>query len=176
MKISARLQITSTTDQRGCARRKLSLLSSLHATGEEATIHDISATGMLIETASRLATFDALELELPEAGVTPALVIWNSGRYYGCEFKEPISQAAISAALLRSPAAAPDDFEVPAVLSEGRPDENSLDAPEDGVTDEDRAPLSVRLRVIFGSAILLWALIIWIAVTIHNVFREIFGR
>jgi hypothetical protein len=34
----------------------------------------------------------------------------------------------------------------------------------------------VRLRVIFGSAILLWALIIWIAVTIHNVFREIFGR
>jgi hypothetical protein len=178
MTIQARLQITPATDRRGWNRRRLSLGSSLHATGEDVTIHDVSSTGMLIETSAELTVIDALEIELPEAGITQALVIWNSGRYYGCEFKERISQAAISAALLRSPPARPDDLELPLLLPEPKsllkaPAFEELE-PQD-VLEGDKAPLGVRLRVIFGSAILLWALIIWAAVSLHRLIRASFG-
>src|SRR4029453_8749195 len=107
MTIFARLQITPEADRRGRTRRRLTLASSLPATGNDVTIHDVSSTGVLMETATELAVLDDLEIELPEVGSTPALVIWNSGKYYGCQFKEGISQAAVSAALLRSTPAAP---------------------------------------------------------------------
>ena len=101
MTISAQLQITPAADRRGWTRRSLSLVSSLQSTGSDVTIHDVSATGLLIETTAELAVFDDLEIELPEAGFTPALVVWSSGKFYGCQFKQRISQAAISASLLR---------------------------------------------------------------------------
>jgi len=170
MMISARLQITPAADRRGWTRRSLSLGSSLQATGEDVTVHDVSATGMLIETAAELSILDDLEIELPEVGLTPAIVTWTSGSFYGCQFKKRISQAAISAALLRSPPAAAGnsagqvqrEFPVsapPAVDSEL---EELL---------EDKAPLSVRLRVILGSSIILWALIIWAASALYGLIR-----
>ncbi len=158
MTISAQLQITPAADRRGWTRRSLSLVSSLQA-GSDVTIHDVSATGLLIETTAELAVFDDLEIELPEAGLTPALVVWSSGRFYGCQFKQRISQAAISAALLRSPP--PQPLEAPVhYATEARETEPPF--------DEDKASLTVRLRVIFGGAILLWALIIWAGWSIYK--------
>lgn len=169
MRISARLQITPSADRRDWQRRRLSLGSSLQSTGDDVTIHDISASGMLIETAAELAVFDALEIELPETGITPALVIWNSGRYFGCEFKQGLSQGAISAALLRSLPAAPAELELPLPLWEPPSQENESDETRsENLPEEPKAPLGVRLRVIFGSALLLWALIIWAAVSLHK--------
>src|ERR1044071_7931358 len=112
MTISARLQVTPAANRRGWTRRSLSLVSSLQGTGSDVTIHDVSLTGLLIETSAELTVFDDLEIELPEAGFTPALVVWNSGRFYGCQFKTRISQAAVSAALLRSPHARAGDAEL----------------------------------------------------------------
>ena len=157
MPIPARLQITQPgADRRTSPRHQIRLGSKVR--GEPVTIHDLSATGMLIETAADLHAFDALEIELPEAGVTTALVVWHSGRYFGCEFKEPVFQAAVSAARLRSPPAVP--VELPqATLPLDQP--NVAAADEYLAVDEEKAPVSVRLRVIFGSAIVLWALIIW---------------
>lgn len=169
MRISARLQITPTADRRGWQRRRLSLGSSLQSTGDDVTIHDISASGMLIETAAELAVFDALEIELPETGITPALVIWNSGQYFGCEFKQRLSQGAISAALLRSQPAASAELELPLPLPEPQSQESTPGESESqDLLEEQKAPFGVRLRVIFGSALLLWALIIWAAVALHN--------
>ena len=169
MTISARLQITPAADRRGWTRRSLSLASSLQATGQEVTIHDVSPTGLLIETATELAVFDDLEIELPEAGFTPALVVWNSGRFYGCQFRERISQAAISAAVLRSPPAQPDDSALQLRLPEPAHEAPANARFEHGnIPEESKASLSVRLRVILGSAILLWALIIWAAVTLYK--------
>lgn len=65
-------------------------------------IHDISATGLLIESPLGLAIDERIEVELPHAGATWAKVVWHSGKLFGCQFDAPISAAALSAAQLRS--------------------------------------------------------------------------
>ena len=162
--IQARLEQTRAIDQRSSPRRKLALGSSLHGTGETVLIHDFSSTGMLIETAAELPLFDNLEIDLPEVGSTRAVVVWTSGRYYGCEFRKRLSKAAISAALLRSqPKKSPRTSKQPpfvVVQSAVRETTVVQDGPATAVEDE-KASLTVRLRVILGSTILLWAIIIW---------------
>src|SRR4029450_4627975 len=103
-------------------------------TGSDVRIHDVSETGLLIETAAELAVFDDLEIELPEVGFTPALVVWTSGRFYGCQFKERISQAAISAALLRSPPTPSNDQQIQYA---------SEDLELEKIPVDDRAPFGV---------------------------------
>lgn len=173
MTILARLQITPAADRRHSARRQLRLDSSLKATGEDVGIHDLSATGMLIETAASLAPFDELEIELPQAGTTHALVVWTSGRFYGCEFKDRLSQAVISASQLRSlpltpahPAPARHAADTASAREDPAAEIQPLAAPE-----EEKAPLGTRLRVIFGSAIILWALIIWAVASLMRMIR-----
>ena len=161
MSISARLQITPATDRRGWTRRRISLVSSLQATEGGVTIHDVSTTGLLIETSTDLSILDDLDIDLPEVGFTPALVMWSSGNFYGCQFKDQISQAAISAALLKSPAARLDQPKPtkPASVEDFEPE---------SVAEDGKASFTVRLRVILGSAIILWALIAWAAWSIYQ--------
>jgi hypothetical protein len=157
--VSALLQNVPAADQRSSPRRKLCLGSSLQTSGDAVTILDFSATGMLIETAAELLPFDSLQIDLPEVGFQQAVIIWNSGRYYGCEFRERVPQAAISAALLRSPPAKLDTLAPPPL----RPSNPSTGLEASPVEDaaEEKAPLTTRLRLILGSAIALWAIIIW---------------
>lgn len=92
------------------ARRKLRLpIQGSKATGAElaALVHNISATGLLIESDAALTVDETIEINLPHAGGTLAKVIWTSGRLSGCQFGMPISQATLSAAQLRS-AVSPD--------------------------------------------------------------------
>jgi hypothetical protein len=176
MTFMARLQSADQSDRRVSSRRRLCLPSNLEATGDEVAIHDLSCTGMLIETAAKLAPFDGLELDLPEAGPTQAVIVWNSGRYFGCEFTEPVSKAAVSAALLRSapsgPAVPPTLQPAPGAPSTSRGvDDQGIDEAEDDSSFEEKAPLTVRLRVILGSAVLLWALIIWGGISLIRLIR-----
>jgi hypothetical protein len=150
MQALARLERIESRNRRAAPRRQLSLGAVLPETGDKAVILDLSTTGMLIETRADLATFEQLHLELPELGPTVATVMWNSGHYFGCEFHAPIPQAAISAALLQSPFALTTPAVTPAVEDE---------EVEAEVAD-DRYPLGVRLRVILGLSIGLWALIL----------------
>jgi len=151
MAIQARLETFETASRRASPRRKLCLGSSLAADGQDVIIHDLSATGVLLQTTAKLETFDNLEVDLPEVGPTHAFVVWNSGEYFGCEFARPISRAAISAALLRNPAAPPE----PQAIK------------HDGVLElEEEAPssalsYSTKMRVIVGTSIVLWAIILW---------------
>lgn len=169
MSISAQLQITPAADRRGWTRRSLSLVSSLQKTGNDVTIHDVSATGLLMETAAELDVFDDLEIELPEAGFTAAVVVWSSGRFYGCQFKVRISQAAISAALLRSPPSERGDSPLELRLPDpALQPEVVEELGFEGALGEGKASLSVRLRCIIGSAVFLWALIIWAAWSIYK--------
>lgn len=85
-------------------RRRLRLETS-GATSAGATsvlIHNMSLTGLLLESPVALATGERITVELPEAGVTGASVVWSSGAVFGCQFDAPISAAALSAAELRS--------------------------------------------------------------------------
>ena len=92
------------SERRSSARRKLRLeLEPQGSAGSRVMIHDLSEQGMLLETDARLADGETVDLVIPEAGSATATIVWNSGRYFGCRFNNPLSGAAVSAALLRSP-------------------------------------------------------------------------
>ncbi|MDJ0978697.1 MAG: PilZ domain-containing protein [Erythrobacter sp.] len=90
--------------QRGSVRRTVQLTTSVSTTSEagRALIHDLSETGLRLETTSALEQGETLIVELPFVGVTEASVVWSKDNSYGCEFLTPVSKAAVSAALLKS--------------------------------------------------------------------------
>lgn len=96
------------TTQRGAPRRAVWLETSGFFAGSQGdgieanlTVHNISAAGLLIETAVPLAEGEELALDLPEAGAVTATVVWRSERLYGCAFAAPIGPAALAAAQLQ---------------------------------------------------------------------------
>lgn len=113
MAIRAHLDPRSASDgthasQRAASRRALHLETSgfLAEAGPDGlecnvTIHNISEAGLLIETGLELAQGEPLAIELPEAGVVGAAVVWHSGNLYGCAFEVPIGPAALAAAQLQ---------------------------------------------------------------------------
>ena len=102
----------STSNRRASARRTLRLQALGTTSSQSAaqvTIHDLSLTGLLIETSEVLAVGERIDVQVPEAGVTEAKVVWSSGRFVGCKFNRPIPPAALSSAILRSPPEPADD-------------------------------------------------------------------
>lgn len=90
---------------RGTARHQMRLrVRSAAGSGGAADVlvHNLSATGMLLESASQLAVGDEIAVELPEASGSTAKVVWASGQFFGCAFDRPLPAAAVSAAQLRS--------------------------------------------------------------------------
>lgn len=176
MTIAARLE-RSSEDRRSRPRHKLRLGASVQSIGENVSIHDISSTGMLIETSVELAPFDALQIELPENGPTDALVMWSSGRFYGCEFTKPLSQATISAVFLRSGPAESRDEQSPGSVAAA--DSLYPGSVEETVTEEngaqDKWPLPARVATIAASAVVLWAATIWAVVWLVRVVGKMFG-
>ncbi|MBE1528766.1 hypothetical protein GGC65_003222 [Sphingopyxis sp. OAS728] len=121
-------------DKRIDARRKLSLLASglrHDGTDIEVQIHNISGTGLLLESDVKLVAGDRIEIELPHAGDITAKVIWASGRLFGCQFEGPVSPATLSAVELKSAIDAPPAIE-PAPTTHGDQVEPVIDeaAPE----------------------------------------------
>lgn len=97
-------------DSRGGMRRALWLETSGMVPGGESanvTIHNISAAGLLLETALDLSVGAALAVDLPEAGMVAAKIVWRSERLYGCAFEEALSTAALAATQLQSAPAIP---------------------------------------------------------------------
>ena len=99
-------------ERRSAPRRKLRLQAegaTTSAGDTQVMIHDLSEEGLLIESPVPLTDGEVLEVLIPEAGMAQAEVSWTSGHFFGCKFLEPIPTAAVSAALLRSPAPATID-------------------------------------------------------------------
>ncbi|MBT2135768.1 helix-turn-helix domain-containing protein [Croceibacterium sp. LX-88] len=91
---------------RGAHRVRLQLeVSGSFEQGGQTTalIHNLSATGILIETTEELSLDQRIAVDLPEAGQVGATVVWTSGRISGCRLDQPLRKAVLSAALLRSP-------------------------------------------------------------------------
>jgi len=107
--MSLRAQLDTEPDKgerRSSSRRKLRLEAegiSASTSQTQVVIHDLSEEGLLVESPVDLVAGELLEVVIPEAGTAQAEVAWNSGRFFGCKFTQPISTAAVSAALLRSP-------------------------------------------------------------------------
>jgi transcriptional regulator with XRE-family HTH domain len=105
MAVAAHFDILPTgKSERGTARHQMRLrVRSAAPAGEagDVLIHNLSATGLLLESASPLAVGDEIVVELPEAATSTAKVVWASGRFFGCAFDQQLSAAAVSAAQLR---------------------------------------------------------------------------
>lgn len=67
-------------------------------------ILDLSRNGMLVQTAADLAVGDQIQIEIPEAGLVDAQIIRRADDRFGAMFDMPITQGAVSAVLLASPA------------------------------------------------------------------------
>ena len=120
--MEASLESKAHTDaRRGASRRKLHLdVGGTTSSGIAANviILNISETGVLLRTAAALSIGERLEVTLPQVGTKAALVMWASGDLFGCQFEEPISRAAVSAAQLRGkPEAAGTARDVPSAFS-----------------------------------------------------------
>jgi hypothetical protein len=145
--------------RRTVARRKLRFAArgSADSGVTNVLILDISTTGLLLESDAALANGEAIELDLPEAAGIRAVVKWTSGDLFGCQFKKPISKAAVSAALLRAPyaASAPDLAHSAVSDLAGQADD-----------DIGRQLLAFKLRRIAALALLSWAFMtgaVWLA-------------
>lgn len=103
--ILARLQPREASERRVAPRRqlKLDVVGTVRSVGDiEVAVHDLSATGLLIEAAADLQVGDRLEVAIDGASAAEAVVVWTSGRFFGCEFPRTLSKSALSAAELRS--------------------------------------------------------------------------
>lgn len=79
-------------------RRQLRLESEgSTASGQTARvlIHNVSTTGLLIESPVELAHDERIELALPEIGTASAHVVWMSQRFYGCRFETALPESAL---------------------------------------------------------------------------------
>lgn len=109
--------ITHNIDDRNGERRKLMLeTSGSLPTGEASNvvIHNVSATGMLLETTLDLAEGEVIEVDLPEAGRVLARIVWASGILFGCAFRDVLSEGALSAIELKASAPLPPELGRPA--------------------------------------------------------------
>jgi hypothetical protein len=162
---------TPTENRRYSSRRSLHLNAVLTDTGTEMIIHDISATGMLIETAQHLSAGQIIVFDLPERGQTAATVTWSSGHYFGCQFELSITSATVSAALLRSqpgvtPVGRESGWEAE-VLSNllAKSAHEGLSADGDLEIVDDRYSLRTRFLLIVGISVAGWGLIIRLVTT-----------
>ena len=97
-------------DPRRSVRHTLRLeATAATADGEQVrvTVHNISASGLLLETAAALEIGEAFAIDLPEAGERRAVVSWASEAFYGCQFDRPLTSAELGAAQLRGTVAEP---------------------------------------------------------------------
>ncbi|MFN3989675.1 MAG: helix-turn-helix domain-containing protein [Erythrobacter sp.] len=107
MALKAHLQAgeSAETGARTSPRRALRLVTSGRlgdGAAANVTIHNLSAAGLLLETALELAVGEELTLDLPEAGPVDAVIVWRSEQLYGCAFAEALGRAALAAATLKS--------------------------------------------------------------------------
>ena len=141
-------------------RRRHKLFLETEARGPESfvgkvIVYDISDTGLLIETESRLKVGELIEVNLPQAGLMEAEIMWVGGEIYGCRFTHELPQAALSATRLNG------DFTRP---NSGDTLETTMIAPYNFTAQSAMAlaselSLGARLWIIIGLTMSLWIMI-----------------
>jgi hypothetical protein len=105
MSLLARFEETGERPDRRARNRRTLRLTATANLGEApesaVTIHDLSESGMLLETSAPLGPGEQFQIFLPLAGPVDTVVVWNSGNFFGCQFGDAVPSAAVSAALLK---------------------------------------------------------------------------
>lgn len=151
MVLSAQLETSGPEiDRRSSGRRMLNLRvpgSTTSGSGVPVLIHDMSVSGLLIQTEASMDVGTMLDIQLPEVGPQSATVVWNRDQFFGCEFHEPLSQAGLSATFLKSSAGL-----------EARAGTDFIQTEADYADlESDKLPLRTRLTVIIALALAAWA-------------------
>jgi hypothetical protein len=111
-------------DRRRSPRHRLCLDAQLRPVDEATspgTVMEISQTGFLLQAKQPMKTGETFQLDLPQSSHS-ARIIWTCGLHSGCEFDQPLSKAALSAALLKARPAKKGEG-LPAQLQVSQPDE-----------------------------------------------------
>lgn len=87
---------TAAGEPRGSPRKTLRLSTDHSGATDSAQVivHDISETGLLLETALELGEGEAIDVVLPGLGERRVTVAWSSGRFFGCQLAEYDTNAA----------------------------------------------------------------------------------
>lgn len=150
-------------EQRVADRRVLRLQAQI-ATPEGAggvQVHNLSKTGMLVEASGPVTVGETIEVDLPGGTTHRAEIVWADDALFGCHFAKPLSQAVLSAALLR---ADPQGSDKKALSAPTHRDalaklDNTWARDLVAATDEEseKLPVGVRFLAISGLALIGWA-------------------
>ena len=165
--LNAKLKAVS-DEERSARRFRLLLDASAEtsATGlVDVRIHDLSATGFLIECSEALGIGDEVSLEIPGVGPATGDVVWTSGRFFGGAFRRPLVSSALASAQARSPVLWADF--VPTSVADrnlGPPLVQPVPQPNETGKHDDRLPIGWVLQIVVGASVLFWtplALALW---------------
>ena len=149
------------SEQRATDRRVLRLEAQAATPAGDGgiQIHNLSRTGMLAESTAALPIGSSIEVEMAGGARQRAEVVWRDADLFGCRFTKPLSQATLSAALLRAKPLTPSAPEAAKMgesdaLTRLREHWNSESAP---VANDNRLPVGKRAWIIVGLALAGWA-------------------
>lgn len=150
------------TDKRGSDRRVLRLEARVATPAGEGGIrvHNLSCSGLLLEGVTGVAAGAEIEVQLPGGTSHRAEVIWADETLFGCRFAEPLTQAQISTALLRSePSQHTPSTPTPLTQAEAlaKLREHWNEEEEPSSARDRRLPVGTRAWIIVGLALGGWA-------------------
>lgn len=127
MAVAAHFEYPANSAGETRARRRRLLLETAGETSDgdsvPVTVHNVSVSGLLLETPLALAPNETIEVDLPEAGLQTARIVWSDGSFHGCRFEQPISTGSVSAIELRALAPAPTERPVDGLTLGGESEE-----------------------------------------------------
>ena len=149
-KFSRPLSASLSADDRIAQRYKLRLETSSRSTlGEtRVLIHDMSEIGLSLETETKLAIGETIQVDLPFIGARESQVIWQEDNRFGCEFLDPVTSGDLSAALLRSGNPANDEDNGGTVEEEAIGIKPSLDEITEWKVAFERSRASLGYRLV----------------------------
>ncbi len=151
------------SEQRAADRRVLRLDAHAATPAGEGgiQIHNLSRTGMLVGSATEIPVGSAIEVEMPGGARHRAEVLWRDTDLIGCRFTKPLSQATLSAALLRAAPAGPQAADAAALVDSQalvRLREHWEFEDEIAAVGEHGLPMGTRLWAIIGLGLAAWAI------------------
>lgn len=96
----------SVSAERREARRRTVLLPAGQGMAhgvDRAILLDLSESGLRLQCHAPPRVGETVVVDLPIAGSVTARVVWQSGHQCGAAFEQPVTKAAVSAAILSSP-------------------------------------------------------------------------
>lgn len=124
------------------------------------TIFDLSSSGLLLETDQPLRTGANLIIEMPGEITKICKTVWNSGKFYGANFSEPLTDAELRNLVNSSSVVWPTfgrSLRAPSINHCADASPKNFD--ETYIDETEKLPLSVRLMIILGTSAALWAAI-----------------